>query len=92
MPLKRGYSRKIVSANIGEMVQAGKPQKQAVAAALTTARSAFRKKFPGKSVPGYLRPDDKQYSIPPMPGRARPGCKQYRVGPVPGRPRRGRSK
>lgn len=33
MPLKRGKSRKVISQNIREMVKAGHPQKQAIAAA-----------------------------------------------------------
>jgi len=37
MPLAKGKSRKVISSNIAEMVDAGHPQKQAVAAALRTA-------------------------------------------------------
>lgn len=40
MPLKKGYSKQTISANIGEMVKSGHPQKQAIAAALETARRA----------------------------------------------------
>lgn len=43
MPLKQGYGRKTISANIREMVASGHPKKQAVAASLATAREAIRK-------------------------------------------------
>lgn len=46
MPLKKGYSKATVSGNIREMMDAGYPQKQAVAASLETARKA--KKTAGK--------------------------------------------
>ena len=38
MPLKKGSSRSVVSSNIRTEIVAGKPQKQAVAIALNTAR------------------------------------------------------
>ena len=44
MPLKKGITRKTVSANIREMKRAGYPQEQAVAAALSQQRRSGRKK------------------------------------------------
>lgn len=43
MPLKKGYSKASVSSNIKAEMKAGKPQKQAVAIALSTARAAAKK-------------------------------------------------
>ena len=43
MPLKSGKSKKTVSSNIREMIKAGHPQKQAVAAALSNAGLSRKK-------------------------------------------------
>jgi hypothetical protein len=48
MPLHKGSSKETVSKNIKEMMEAGYPQKQAVAASLSAAGKSKKKKQPAK--------------------------------------------
>lgn len=45
MPLKKGYGKKTVSANIKTEMKSGKPQKQAVAIALDVARRTKKARY-----------------------------------------------
>ena len=44
MPLKKGKSQAVISQNIAEMMKAGHPQDQAIAAAMRSAGRPKRKK------------------------------------------------
>ncbi len=44
MPLKKGKSKATISSNIRTEIAAGRPQKQAVAIALSTARGGKKRK------------------------------------------------
>jgi hypothetical protein len=52
MPMKKGYSQKSISANVSKEMSSGKPQKQAVAIALNTARTAAMKAGKPSKGPG----------------------------------------
>ncbi len=55
MPLKPGYSRATINANIAQMVKEGYPVNRAVAAALRTGREWFFRKHPKGFPPWHLR-------------------------------------
>lgn len=56
MPLKKGKSKAVISENIREMMHAGHPQKQAIAAAMRQAGKSRRKRkfsMPRKDKHGF---------------------------------------
>lgn len=53
MPLRKGYSKASISANIRTEIRAGRPRKQAIAIAYSVARKAAKKA--GKRAPRKRR-------------------------------------
>jgi len=51
MPLKKGYGKKTIAKNIKAEIKAGRPLKQAVAIAYSTARQFAPKKLKKKLMP-----------------------------------------
>lgn len=84
MPLKKGSSQKTVSSNISELMRSGRPQKQAVAIALNTARQTRAKRdFGGQTITTTAQ----TMGAKPMPTPSSPRVKPPRspkmhVGPI----------
>ena len=66
MPLIHGYSRRSISANIRAMMHEGRPQDQAVAIALKTAREAFETRHPKRRLPANLAAPTNPHPAPKL--------------------------
>ena len=53
MPMKSGSSQKVMAKNMREMMKAGHPKKQAIAAALRKSGKARSKKRANTAMSGY---------------------------------------
>lgn len=54
-PLRRGWSREVISDNIRYMIDKGAAQDQAVAASLSSARKSYRSRHPRGAFPRHLQ-------------------------------------
>lgn len=77
MPLAKGKSKAVISENISEMVRAGLPQGQAIAAALNTAR---KMRAPGGGFPNPPGPQIE--GITPPSGKLGGGSEKIHTGPI----------
>lgn len=64
MPLKAGYSRATVDANIAQMIREKYPREQAIAAALDAARKSYWKRYPLGALPMWLAKDGRRMKNP----------------------------
>ncbi len=88
MPLRKGYSKRVITANIAEMIKSERPHNSAVAIAHKSAREAFRAKHPRAAWPTWIYPPSpnaefaRRMSAQRNP-RAKSALALSRVNPVP---------